>query len=158
MGYRARSAEQILTELFAKGTRTETGCLICHLTPNAKGYIPVQVGGRGGKKWRANRFVLHMTKGSIPDALGALHTCDNRQCIEPEHLYAGTPLQNSSDMVDRNRQARLGRPPIHEATLLETTELYKSGMSYAQIAHYQGLAGPSSVADRLRRARNAGIN
>lgn len=156
MGVKARTAVQILEELFSKASREENGCLISHLRSNAKGYILVQVGGRSGKKWRANRFVLHMTKG-LPDHLDALHTCDNRACIAPKHLYAGTAQQNLADMKERNRAARLGRPPTHEAILLETVELQKSGLSYKEIADYQGLAGASSVAYRLRRARDAGI-
>ena len=35
-----------------------------------------------------------------------LHTCDNRPCVNPAHLYAGTHQQNMDDKVARDRQAR----------------------------------------------------
>lgn len=34
------------------------------------------------------------------------HTCDNRRCINPEHLLLGTQLDNIQDMVDRDRYAK----------------------------------------------------
>jgi hypothetical protein len=33
----------------------------------------------------------------------ALHTCDNRPCFNPHHLYEGTAKQNARDMADRGR-------------------------------------------------------
>lgn len=41
-----------------------------------------------------------------PTDLWILHRCDNRRCISPQHLYAGTPQQNSDDMKARNRQRK----------------------------------------------------
>lgn len=56
-----------------------------------------------GKAWLAHRlsFVLH--KGPIPENLGVLHHCDNRLCVNPDHIYAGDNIQNIKDMVDRKR-------------------------------------------------------
>jgi len=35
-----------------------------------------------------------------------LHKCDNRKCINPEHLYEGTKKQNSNDCLIRNRNGQ----------------------------------------------------
>jgi hypothetical protein len=59
-----------------------------------KGYGVVSVGGR---KHRAHRGALEMHSGPIPDGLWALHRCHNRPCINPDHLYAGTVLDNNRD-------------------------------------------------------------
>src|SRR5690606_41243895 len=34
------------------------------------------------------------------------HTCDNKRCINPEHLVLGTQADNMADKVSRNRQAK----------------------------------------------------
>jgi hypothetical protein len=42
----------------------------------------------------------------IPDRMMVCHTCDNRKCVNPSHLYVGTGKDNNSDTVNRNRGNR----------------------------------------------------
>jgi hypothetical protein len=46
-----------------------------------------------------------VTKGM---RLCIMHTCDNRRCVNPAHLRAGTPKQNTRDMLRRGRQPKPG--------------------------------------------------
>lgn len=43
--------------------------------------------------------------GDIPKGYVVRHKCDNKKCVNPEHLEVGTYKQNSQDMVDRNRHS-----------------------------------------------------
>ena len=59
-----------------------------------------------GKNIRAHRFAYLLTKGPIPAKYLICHTCDNRPCVRPDHLYVGTFLQNARDAVRRGRTAK----------------------------------------------------
>lgn len=50
-----------------------------------------------GKVYDAHRFAWFLKHGSF-SKLWILHKCNNRRCVNPEHLYEGTPKQNYADM------------------------------------------------------------
>lgn len=56
-----------------------------------------------GKHQTAHRFVFNTFVEPIEDGMWVLHHCDNRKCVNPKHLYQGTPVNNRSDMLKRNR-------------------------------------------------------
>ncbi|MDB4915652.1 MAG: to phage protein [Gemmatimonadetes bacterium] len=47
-------------------------------------------------------------KGPIPDGQRVLHTCDVQRCNNPEHLFAGTQLDNVRDMEQKGRARKVG--------------------------------------------------
>jgi hypothetical protein len=76
------------------------------------GYGQFRTGGKGSPNQHAHRCAWALTHGYWPpsDVL-VCHTCDNRPCCNPAHLFLGSPADNSADMVAKGRQRQGARPP-----------------------------------------------
>lgn len=95
----------------------------------------MSVGNRHGMP--AHRYAYEQAKGPIPDGMVVMHTCDNRKCVNPEHLIVGTQSDNMRDCVAKGRRqdqngekgpsAKLKEQDVHfiRASTLTNTELGK---------------------------------
>lgn len=61
---------------------------------------------------RAHRVAWILVFGSIPLGLHVLHKCDNRKCVNPNHLFLGTNQDNIIDRVSKNRSWHPKTPDI----------------------------------------------
>jgi hypothetical protein len=77
-----------------------------------KGYGRVHSGGHKGKLLLAHRVAWELTNGPIPKGLCVLHKCDNKLCVNPDHLFLGTNKDNTEDMIRKGRH-RCGRGDRH---------------------------------------------
>jgi hypothetical protein len=82
-----------------------TGCFLWVGSASEQGYGYVGVGG--GKLGKAHRVSYEHFVGPIPPGLCVLHRCDTPACVNPDHLFVGTKLDNSDDMIAKGR-ARSG--------------------------------------------------
>lgn len=87
----------------------------------------IWIGGRTGNGYGAVRFAgrdqpthrvsWEMAYGPVPPGLWVLHHCDNKPCVRPDHLFLGTPADNTRDMHSKGRAAP---PEAHRANVRVT--------------------------------------
>lgn len=73
---------------------------IGYINKNGDGYASFKV---NTKSTRVHRFSYELHKGKIPKNMLVCHSCDNRICVNPEHLWLGTIKDN---LLDRDRKGR----------------------------------------------------
>lgn len=91
------------TERFWNYVKKTDSCWIWGGLKNENNY---GMGNLNRKQQRAHRISWELHNGAIPSGLFVCHKCDNPPCVNPEHLFLGTNLDNIKDRVAKGRSHR----------------------------------------------------
>ena len=117
-------------------SKMETGCWIWDRPCKRSGYGRFKA---EGISFRAHRFAYETFVGPIPKDKCVLHRCDNRRCVNPEHLFLGSHADNVADMVSKDRQAKGRRVAGSKLTDVQALEIRNSAEPSEDLARRYGI-------------------
>ena len=92
--------------IFDNMTIDDNGCWLMNARKSKGGYAETTWKENNvRKRMSAHRYSYQAFNGEIPQGLDVCHTCDVKNCVNPEHLWVGTHQDNMSDMVKKGRAA-----------------------------------------------------
>src|SRR5712664_1915251 len=122
--------------LFDRAVAKDNGCWEYSGCKNEKGY--------GVLTYRnvprtTHRLAYDLCIGSIPEDMFVLHTCDNRGCCNPKHLFLGTQQDNMDDMRAKGREShpmgtQNGNSRLKEADIPTIRQKLASGAKCSDLA------------------------
>lgn len=103
-------------EIFLSKIRKTESCWVWIGSKHNHGYGNLHLGRRKNEQGRrvsmnslTHRISYEHFIGPIPAGLSVCHTCDNKLCVNPAHLFLGSHQDNMSDMAAKRRSARRER-------------------------------------------------
>ncbi len=125
-----------------KNVFENNGCWEWKMATNARsGYGMTSF---NGKSMSAHRASYECFKGEIPNKMIVLHFCDNKKCVNPDHLILGTHKENTIDMMKKGRMASFkgvnnSSAILNEDKVLEIRKMSAQGKKPKQIAAHFGI-------------------
>lgn len=95
----------------------------------------------------SHRVAWELTVGPIPSGLWVLHQCDNRKCVNPDHLFLGTVTDNNKDKIKKgrsNRGEKHGHAKLTAKDVVDIRIKVDSGITQTAIAKIYGV-DPSTI-------------
>ena len=95
-------AKPALGRFQSKWVEADTGCWEwqAYIAPEGYGQFMIDPKSR---QIGAHRAAWLLFCGEIPEGKMVLHKCDNKICVNPDHLYIGDAKKNAKDAVERGR-------------------------------------------------------
>ena len=95
---------------------------------------------------QTHRFSYRIHKGVIPKGQLVCHTCDNRLCINPDHLFLGTHSDNMKDAFKKGRLTTITS---------KGSESYNTHLTEEDVLEIRSLEGLMPVIDIARKYKVA---
>lgn len=127
----------------------ETGCVEWSGRRDRQGYGYFAITRDGiERKVKAHRAAYAEAFGDFDSNLCVLHRCDNPSCVNPEHLFLGTRLDNARDAVSKGRNAAGVRSGCARLNEPEINEIRASDKKLRELAQQYGVS--ESAVSRVR--------
>lgn len=151
--YLIKSVEQFWSNIRVM----ENGCWIFDADKSHKYYrivaIPIPETDGAVRRTGAHRYAWELVHGYNPMGFFVCHHCDTPPCIRPDHLFLGKPVDNTRDMIEKNRNARAqpNQPyyNVKKLTVSEIREIRKRGESSTMLASIYNVS--VSMVCRIRK-------
>ncbi len=126
-----------LEKRFWSKVRKSEGCWEWQASLKESGYGEVGIFNKTIKAHRLSWLLEHLEipKYKAPDFISICHTCDNRSCVRPSHLFSGTLKENVNDMLTKGRMPlgeERGATKLSELQVREIFSLKGSGRHVSQ--------------------------
>lgn len=112
-------------------THPSNSCLLWKHSKDKDGYGYLWI---NGKSWRVARVIAHVFHGLVLEDSRQLacHTCDEPQCCNPDHIFVGSPQENTVDAVKKFRW----NPPrkLNATDIKKIAALYSDGVKIIEIS------------------------
>ena len=107
------------------------------------GYVHHASGYGGYSQMKAHRRAWELTNGPIPNGMHVLHKCNNKLCVNPQHLYLGDASDNAKDTWrDNKRSLKTHCKRGHKLRRMAPTSRRPQGQAYCpacwRILHPRG--------------------
>jgi hypothetical protein len=152
---RQKTTAERFWEKVTRGPKDECWAWIGAVDPRGRGRFTIGSQSQNNKKVIfASRMSYELATGETAGELVVCHSCDNPNCVNPNHLFLGTQYDNIKDMFSKGRQRTIRGHEHYRANLTDADVLAirnAVGASHRELAKRYGISSSSVTRIRNRQ-------